>query len=242
MKFLEERKTSNSTAYLIQNLTPLEFGRGVQKITKRQFLSLTTFNMESRDTCIFYRSMYEAIRELPKDVQAEVYNAIFEFSLDFKEPQLSGLSKTIWTLIRPVLEKGNTNYMNGSKAKSKRIRSETEATSKRTRSESEAYKDKDKDKDVDKDKEKVYISTFKKWTKEQFKKEVDTYFGKFPNHILKNFFEYWTEPTPSGKLRLNLEKAWDTNRRLKTWASKEFNQPKNEKPTFTRASQGVHLS
>jgi hypothetical protein len=200
--------------------------------------------MESRDTCIFYRSMYEAIRELPKDVQAEVYNAIFEFSLDFTEPQLSGLSKTIWTLIRPVLEKGNTNYMNGSKAKSKRNLSEAEATSKRNGSESEAYKDKDKDKDkdVDKDKEKVNSSNFKNWTKEQFKKELDNYFGKFPNHILKNFFEYWIEPTASGKLRLNLEKAWDTNRRLRTWASKEHNQPKNEKPTFTRASTGVHLS
>ena len=188
--------------------------------------------------------MFEAIRDLPKDVQAEVYNAIFDFSLNFTEPELTGLSKTIWTLIRPVLEKGNTNYQNGTKAKSKRNRSETEATSKRNGSESEAYKDKDKDKDkdVDKDKEKVDSSTYKKWTKEQFKKELDAYFGKFPNHILKNFFEYWSEPTPSGKLRLNLEKAWDTNRRLKTWASKEFNKPKNEKPTFTRASTGVHLS
>ena len=184
--------------------------------------------------------MYEAIRELPKDVQAEVYNAIFEFSLDFKEPQLTGLSKTIWTLIRPVLEKGNTNYMNGSKAKQKRTRSESEATLKRIGSEHEAYKDKDKDKEKDKDK-KIVSSNFKNWTKEQFKNEVDNYFGKFPNHILKNFFEYWTEPTASGKIRMNLEKAWDTNRRLKAWAAKEHNQP-TQKPTFTRASQGVHLS
>jgi hypothetical protein len=209
-------------------------------------------NMESRDTCIFYRSMYEAIKELPKEIQAEVYNAIFEFSLDFKEPDLSGLSKTIWTLIRPVLEKGNTNYMNGSKAKPKRTRSEPEANDKRIGSETEAkpkrivseveaYKDKDKDEYKEKDK-KVISSNFKNWTKEQFKNEVDTFFGNYPNHILKNFYDYWIEPTASGKLRMNLEKAWDTNRRLKSWSSNQYNNTKTNQPTFTRASQGVKMT
>ena len=36
------------------------------------------FDMNSRDTCIFYRSMFESIKELPKENQAELYNAIFK--------------------------------------------------------------------------------------------------------------------------------------------------------------------
>jgi hypothetical protein len=95
--------------------------------------------------------MFESIKELPKENQAELYNAIFEYSLDFVEPSLSGLSLTIWRLIRPVLEKGNTNYINGSKPKSKQTISESEAKPKRLGSESQAYKDKDKDKDNDED-------------------------------------------------------------------------------------------
>jgi len=68
-----------------------------------------------RDLMIFYRSFYEALKELPKENQLELYNAIFEYSLDFKEVELSGLSKTIFTLIKPQLEANNKRYENGAK-------------------------------------------------------------------------------------------------------------------------------
>lgn len=89
--------------------------------------------------------------------KAQIYDAIFAYSFEFIEPQLSGTCLMIWKLIEPVLKKGNTNYINGSKpkkkAKSKRNRSETEATLKPNASEVEAYKDKDKEKDKDYDNE-----------------------------------------------------------------------------------------
>ena len=53
---------------------------------------------------VFYRSFYEAIKELPLDVQAKVYSAIFEYSLNFNEVVLEGLPKTIFTLIKPQLD------------------------------------------------------------------------------------------------------------------------------------------
>lgn len=60
--------------------------------------------MEERESVIFYRSFFEAIKQLPIETQAEAYNAIFEYSLNFKEVELSVLSKTIFTLIKPQLE------------------------------------------------------------------------------------------------------------------------------------------
>ena len=54
-----------------------------------------------RNSIIFYRSFYDAIKELEPDVQAVVYNAIFEYSLNFNEVVLNGLPKTIFTLIKP---------------------------------------------------------------------------------------------------------------------------------------------
>jgi hypothetical protein len=100
--------------------------------------------------------MYEAIKELPKDIQADVYDAIFSYSLDFEKKELTGIARTIWLLIEPVLTKGNTNFVNGKQPKQKQTISETEANQKRLVSESEAYKDKDKDeyKEKDKDEEK----------------------------------------------------------------------------------------
>lgn len=67
----------------------------------------------SRDNTIIYRSFYEAIMDLPKENQADLWQAIFEFALDFKEPELSGINKTVFTLIRPQLEANNKKYKTG---------------------------------------------------------------------------------------------------------------------------------
>lgn len=66
-----------------------------------------------RDSSIFYRSFYEAISELPEVNQLEVYNAVFEYTFNFKENELKGLSKTIFTLIKPQLDANNKKFTNG---------------------------------------------------------------------------------------------------------------------------------
>lgn len=88
----------------------------------------------NRDSFIFYRSFYEAIAELPKENQLELFLAISEFSLNFKEPKLSGLSKTIWILIKPQLEANIKKFHNGKKPKTK---SKTEASEKQNGSKTE---------------------------------------------------------------------------------------------------------
>lgn len=80
-----------------------------------------------RDSAIFYRSFYEAIKELPSGNQLEVYNAVFEYALNFNAVELTGLSKTIFTLIKPQLEANIGKYKNGIKAKNKQKRSKKEA-------------------------------------------------------------------------------------------------------------------
>ena len=204
-------------------------------------------NMDSRNTCIFYRSMFESIKELPKENQAELYNAIFEYSLDFVEPSLSGLSLTIWRLIRPVLEKGNTNYINGSRPKSKQTISESEAKVKRIESEVEAYKDKDKDKDndedIDKDKVKsAKAPSFKSYTHQDLINQMKPLIDKFGKDTCNAFYSYWSEPLANGKMRLTGEKAWDTHRRLASWKQREkqptTNFVKQVPAVFNRSSQG----
>lgn len=97
--------------------------------------------MPTRDSFIFYRSFSEAIRELPESDRLELYEAIHDFSFDFKEPKLKGFSKTIWTLIRPQLEANNKRFMNGkSPKKYKQNGSKTEAKDKQDTSKTEANK------------------------------------------------------------------------------------------------------
>lgn len=92
----------------------------------------------NRDSTIFYRSFYEAIKELPEANQLEIYNAIFEHSLNLNKPNLTGLSKTIYTLIEPQIEANLKRFLNGKEPKKKRSESEKEARPKRKRSKTEA--------------------------------------------------------------------------------------------------------
>lgn len=46
--------------------------------------------------------------------------------------------------------------------------------------------------------------------------------GEYPAAMLDSFYGYWTEPNKSlTKMRYELERTWDTRRRLATWASRD---------------------
>lgn len=62
----------------------------------------------------------------------------------------------------------------------------------------------------------------------QFRKDVVSFTENNTAHnlIAKEFIDYWTEPNKSKtKMRFELEKTWDTKRRLQTWIKrdKKFN-------------------
>jgi hypothetical protein len=69
--------------------------------------------------------------------------------------------------------------------------------------------------------------TYKTWNAEDLHLEIqkaNTPEVMTPQQI-EAFARYWSEPTPSGRLRLSTEKAWDTRRRMQTWASRDNGKP-----------------
>lgn len=69
-----------------------------------------------RDSFIFYRSFYDAIKELPRDVQGEIYTAIMEYSLYGKETEnLKPIARSIFTLMKPQIDVNNRRFENGKK-------------------------------------------------------------------------------------------------------------------------------
>lgn len=68
-----------------------------------------------RDSIVFYRSFYEAIKEIPLEEQGVVYNAIYGYALDGIEPELNGIAKAIFLLVKPQIDANNTRYENGKK-------------------------------------------------------------------------------------------------------------------------------
>lgn len=55
-----------------------------------------------------------------------------------------------------------------------------------------------------------------------FTKSLDDYIGVYGDQMVSAFADYWTEPNRSGtKMRFELERTWDTKRRLALWAKRE---------------------
>ena len=102
-----------------------------------------------RDSIIFYRSFYEAITELPIEIQGSIYTAIFEYSLNFNEVVLDGLPKTIFTLIKPQLDANNKRYKNGLKG-GRNKQEETKTEPKRNQNETKPEANKNVNDNVNK--------------------------------------------------------------------------------------------
>lgn len=84
----------------------------------------------ARDSFIFYRSFYEAISELPKENQADTYNAIMQYALNQEEINLTGISKAIFSLVKPQLDANYKKYENGKQKKSKTVAKQKQNVSK----------------------------------------------------------------------------------------------------------------
>lgn len=57
--------------------------------------------------------------------------------------------------------------------------------------------------------------------KEDFYQSLVPFVKVYGKEMVREFFDYWTEPNKSGsKWRFELEKTWDLSRRLNTWASR----------------------
>lgn len=110
-----------------------------------------------RDSVLFYRSFYDALKNIPPDERLKVYDAIMEYGMYDRDPDLDGVSLAIFLLAKPQIDANNKRYENGCKAKKKRTVSETEANTKQDLSECEAKeKEKEKEKVKVKDNNKIF--------------------------------------------------------------------------------------
>ena len=64
----------------------------------------------------WYRSYYDALKELPAEEFRDIVLAVCAYALDGEEPDLSGVARAIFTLIRPTLEVGRSRAENRSRA------------------------------------------------------------------------------------------------------------------------------
>lgn len=68
-----------------------------------------------RDSTVFYRSFFEAVKDLPAEQFKACVSAIMEYALDGKEPESSGIEKTVYLMAKPQIDANNKRYQNGTK-------------------------------------------------------------------------------------------------------------------------------
>lgn len=64
----------------------------------------------------WYRSYYDALKEIPAEEFRAIVLAVCAYALDGEESELSGVARAIFTLIRPTLEVGRSKAENRSRA------------------------------------------------------------------------------------------------------------------------------
>ena len=113
-----------------------------------------------RDTFIFYRSFKESMSDLSDADKLIMYEAITDYSLDMKEPELTGFPKALFSLIRPFLDANTQRWKNGYKGgapkgnKNNRFsKSTTEVQPEVNQSTTEVQANKDKNVNKDKNKD-----------------------------------------------------------------------------------------
>lgn len=69
---------------------------------------------------------------------------------------------------------------------------------------------------------KLVETNFKKWTLKDFENEIKQHQGaaEISREELINFYHYWIEPDPKGRMRFQLEKTWSTPLRIQNWAKR----------------------
>jgi hypothetical protein len=90
-----------------------------------------------RESIVFYRSFYEAIKELPAEEFRNAVMAIMEYGLNDSEIDTSGVAKAILIMAKPQIDKNNKRYENGlrggTKPKQNQNETKLESNSNQTR-------------------------------------------------------------------------------------------------------------
>ena len=210
-----------------------------------------------RDSFTFRREWMDAMRDLPVETRAQVYEAVFDYAFDGVIADLQGMAKVAFIFIKSEIDK-ETAELERKQAKSEKMRQlvmkrwhkdtsvDTSVdTSEKSTDSSLIIKYKEENintkdinikdnikKERESEKRKKEPTPPKKQDahsaiearKDVFYKSLVPFVTTYGRDMIRSFFDYWSEFNRSQtKMRFELERTWQTSRRLATWASRDNN-------------------
>ena len=95
--------------------------------------------MANRNGFTFYRSYFEAAQELSDKQRLVLYDALMQYALNDTEPELSGIPKAMFILIKPTMDTSKAKSAAGTKG-GKQTEIKTEANGKQAERNIKNYK------------------------------------------------------------------------------------------------------
>lgn len=113
-------------------------------------------------------------------------------------------------------------------------RNEDETQVKHKRNASETHSTLNKNEKNEKNEKNIKQSQLK------FYEELKKYLGKYSKEMIRSFYDYWSEPNKSNtKIKYQMEKTWDIERRLSRWNKNDFNKSDEKLKTVVRINKPV---
>lgn len=187
---------------------------------------------------VFNTEWAEVLNGYPAEVRLEVYDAIIRYVQSGTLSELKPMAKMAFSFIKNEIDYNTKQYEEtckkrseaGKKGMAVRYQKENLTNDNKTNKSYQKvtnltdneYDNKEKTISNEIVKKKATIVATLTERKESFKLSLEPYLQKYSREMINDFYEYWTEENQSRtKMRFEMEKTWDTARRLAMWAKNE---------------------
>ena len=89
---------------------------GLKEVKKQIWKAIhDSMGVKRKESVLLYESFYLAMKECEDDIQIKVFHAVMEYGLYGKNTQLSGIAKSLFVIMKPLIDENVKNYNNAKK-------------------------------------------------------------------------------------------------------------------------------
>ena len=90
--------------------------KGLSEVKKQIYIAIhDSMGLKRKDNVLIYASFYEAMKECDDDIQIKVFQAVMDYGLYNKHTQLSGIAKSLFIIMKPLVDSNVKNYNDAKK-------------------------------------------------------------------------------------------------------------------------------
>jgi putative DNA primase/helicase len=90
--------------------------RGLSEVKKQIYIAIhDSMGVKRKDNVLIYASFYEAMKECDDDIQIKVFQAVMDYGLYNKHTQLSGIAKSLFIIMKPLIDSNVKKYNDAKK-------------------------------------------------------------------------------------------------------------------------------